>query len=77
MRNAHELNYDVLSIIFQHFSIKDRLTYICLVCTDWLSALKYSDIHQLPFSINEKDLLGAIQSLKSLPTSSKIKINNT
>ena len=36
-----------------------------------------SDIHKLPFPINEKDLLEAIQSLQSLPTSSKIKINNT
>ena len=36
-----------------------------------------SDIHQLPFPINEKDLLEALQSLQSLPTNSKIKINNT
>ena len=36
-----------------------------------------SDIHQLPFPINEKDLLEAIQSFQSLHTSSKIKINNT
>ena len=36
-----------------------------------------SDIHKLPFPTNEKDLLEAIQSLQSLPTSSKIKINNT
>jgi len=36
-----------------------------------------SDIHKLPFPMNEKDLLEAIQSLQSLPTSSKIKINNT
>ncbi len=36
-----------------------------------------SDIHKLPFPMNEKGLLEAIQSLQSLPTSSKIKINNT
>ncbi len=31
-----------------------------------------SDIHQLPFKINEKDLLEALKSYQSLPTSSKI-----
>ena len=31
-----------------------------------------SDIHQLPFLINENDLLEAIQNFQSLPTSSKI-----
>tara|TARA_B100000965_G_scaffold120201_1_gene99175 strand:- start:4794 stop:5894 length:1101 start_codon:yes stop_codon:yes gene_type:complete len=31
-----------------------------------------SDIHQLPFPINEKDLYDAIQSYQSLPTSSNI-----
>ncbi len=36
-----------------------------------------SDIHQIPFQINEKDLFEAIQSFQSLPTSSKIRINNT
>jgi len=36
-----------------------------------------SDIHQLPFPINEKDLFDAIQSFKSFPKSSNIKINNT
>jgi len=34
----------------------------------------HSDIHQLPFTINEKDLLDAIQSFQSLPTSSKISL---
>ncbi len=50
--------------------------------TELLKACKFacnkdSDIHQLPFSVNEKDIIEAIQSLQSLPTSSKIKINNT
>ena len=36
-----------------------------------------SDIHQLPFPINKKDLFEAIQSFQSLPTNSKIIINNT
>jgi glycerol dehydrogenase-like iron-containing ADH family enzyme len=36
-----------------------------------------SDIHQLPFHINEKDLFEAIQSFQSLPIGSKIRINNT
>ncbi|WP_269617247.1 iron-containing alcohol dehydrogenase family protein [Prochlorococcus marinus] len=36
-----------------------------------------SDIHQLPFPINEKDLLESIQSFQSVHTNSKIKINNT
>jgi glycerol dehydrogenase len=36
-----------------------------------------SDIHQLPFPVNEKNLLEAIQSLHSMPTNSKIRINNT
>ncbi len=36
-----------------------------------------SDIHQLPFQINEKELFEAIQNLQSLPSGSKIKINNT
>ena len=35
-----------------------------------------SDIHQLPFSINEQDLFQAIQSFQSLPTSSKIRRKN-
>ena len=36
-------------------------------------ACKYnSDIHQLPFKINERELLEAIQSYQSLPTTSKI-----
>ncbi len=33
-----------------------------------------SDIHQLPFSINEKDLIEAIQSYQSLPTRSNISL---
>ena len=33
---------------------------------------KDSDIHQLPFKINEKDLLEAIQSYQSLPATSNI-----
>ena len=33
-----------------------------------------SDIHQLPFSIHEKDLLKAIQSYQSIPTSSNISL---
>ena len=32
----------------------------------------HSDIHQLPFSIKEQDLLEALQSFQSLPTSSDI-----
>ena len=32
-----------------------------------------SDIHKLPFKINEKDLLEALQSYQSLPTISKIR----
>ena len=36
-----------------------------------------SDIHQLPFPINENDLFEAIQSFQSLPINSKIGINNT
>ena len=35
-----------------------------------------SDIHQLPFPINEKDLFEAIQA-QSMPTTSKVNINNT
>jgi len=35
---------------------------------------KDSDIHQLPFSINEKDLLEAIQSFQDSPTTSKISL---
>ena len=35
---------------------------------------KDSDIHQLPFSINEKDLLEAIQSYQASPTTSKISL---
>tara|TARA_Y100001968_G_scaffold132409_1_gene120829 strand:+ start:420 stop:1538 length:1119 start_codon:yes stop_codon:yes gene_type:complete len=36
-----------------------------------------SDLNQLPFPVDEKELFEAIQSFKSLPTSSKIRINNT
>ena len=36
-----------------------------------------SDIHQLPFPINEKDIFEAIKSFRSLPTFSKIRINNS
>ena len=36
-----------------------------------------SDIHQLPFPINDIDLLEAIQSFQTLTTSSKIKTNKT
>ncbi|WP_269606243.1 iron-containing alcohol dehydrogenase [Prochlorococcus marinus] len=36
-----------------------------------------SDIHQLPFSVNENDLFQAFQSFHSLPKSSKIIINKT
>ena len=36
-----------------------------------------SDIHQLPFLINEKDLFEAIQSYQSLYRNSKIRISNT
>ena len=36
-----------------------------------------SDIHKLPFPINEKDLFEAIQSFQSIPTSTKMRINNT
>ena len=35
-----------------------------------------SDIHQLPFLINEKDLFEAIQSFQSLSVSSKMRISN-
>ncbi len=35
-----------------------------------------SDIHQLPFPINEKELFDAIQSFRYSSTSSKIRINN-
>ncbi len=35
-----------------------------------------SDIHQLPFQINEKDLFEAIQSYQPLPKTSKIIIKN-
>ena len=41
-------------------------------------ACKYdSDIHQLPFPINENDLFEAIKNLQSTPISSKTIINNT
>ena len=36
-----------------------------------------SDIHKLPFPINEKDLFDAIQSFQSMPKRSKARINNT
>ena len=36
-----------------------------------------SDIHQLPFSINEQDLLEAIQSFQSSPESYKTRVINT
>ena len=52
---------------------RDELHKACqFACND------KSDIHQLPFQINEKDLFEAIQSFQSLPTptSSKIKSNN-
>ena len=35
-----------------------------------------SDIHKLPFPINEKDIFEAIQSFQPLPASSKLRINN-
>ncbi|WP_413678211.1 iron-containing alcohol dehydrogenase [Prochlorococcus sp. MIT 0916] len=36
-----------------------------------------SDINQLPFPINQKDLFEAIKSFQSLPTCSETKVNNT
>ena len=33
-----------------------------------------SDIHKLPFQINEKDLFEALQSYQSLPTISKVRL---
>ena len=36
-----------------------------------------SDIHQLPFLINEKDLFEAIKSYQSLPVRSSMRISNT
>tara|TARA_Y100001968_G_scaffold276308_1_gene270523 strand:- start:350 stop:1468 length:1119 start_codon:yes stop_codon:yes gene_type:complete len=59
------------SICLRH-TTRDELTQACkFACNE------DSDIHQLPFQINEKDLLEAIQSFQSLPTNSIIKINNT
>ena len=38
---------------------------------------KNSDIHRLPFEVNENDLLEAIQKFQSLPFNSQISINKT
>jgi len=62
-----------LPISIESISLKnatsDELYKACeFACKD------HSDIHQLPFPINEKDLLEALQSYQSLPTSSNISL---
>ena len=55
--------------IYLKNATSDELNKACtFACKD------NSDIHQLPFSINEKQLLEAMQSYQSLPTSSNISL---
>tara|TARA_Y100001968_G_scaffold151077_1_gene138267 strand:- start:2574 stop:3692 length:1119 start_codon:yes stop_codon:yes gene_type:complete len=69
---------------FSQLNIPTTIESICLKDTssnELYKACEFacndeSDIHQLPFPINKKDLLDTIQSLQSLPTSSKIIMNN-
>ncbi len=65
---------------FSQLNLPISINSICLKNTssnELFKACKFacnfdSDIHQLPFSINEEDLLEAIQSFQSLPTTTNI-----
>tara|TARA_Y100001968_G_scaffold73115_1_gene64574 strand:- start:347 stop:1465 length:1119 start_codon:yes stop_codon:yes gene_type:complete len=69
---------------FSQLNLPISLESICLsnpTSNELLKACKFacnnnSDIHQLPFPINEVDLFEAMKSFKFLPTSSIIGINN-
>jgi len=70
---------------FSQLNLPTSIKSICLKNTsisELHKACKFtcnvsSDIHQLPFSINDQDLLEAIQSFKSSPANSKRKVINT
>ena len=70
---------------FSKLNIPTSIESICLTNTtanELHKACKFacndnSDIHQLPFPVNDKDLFEAVKSFQSLPISSKIRINNT
>ncbi len=68
-----QLNLPIsIESIFHRNATSDELHKVCnFACND------NSDIHSLPFPINEGDLFEAIQSYQSFATSGKIKLNNT
>ncbi len=80
-KQAHFQLIDFFSQLNLPISIKS----ICLKSTtsnELHKACKFacksnSDIHQLPFQINEQDLFEALQSFQSLPSNSQIKVNNS
>ena len=59
------------SINLKHTSLKELHKACKFACNE------RSDIHQLPFLINENDLFEAMQNFQSLPINSKISISNT
>ena len=66
---SSKIDDEIISIesIFQRDLTKNELEKACkFACKD------ESDIHQLPFTVNEKDLYEAIKSYQSLTTTSNI-----
>ena len=69
---------------FSELNLPISIESICLRDTSSIELLKAcefacknnSDIHQLPFQINERDLFESIQSFQFLPKVSKIRIKN-
>ena len=67
---------------FSQINLPISIESICLINTssnELQKACRFackgdSDIHQIPFPVNEKDLFDAMQSFQSLPTSSKINL---